>query len=128
MPLVHVMDRRLDPELFQSPQTANAQYDLLPDPLMDISAVKLVGDFSILNGPVLWNVCVHQIQLHPPDVDPPYLNENFARGQRDADDHLFPKLANTRPNRKRVEIVQWRTLLLPAVRIQVLLEITALVK
>ncbi len=76
----------------QRPQAADAQHNLLPNALVDIATVQLVGDLAVLRQRVLRNVRIQQKQLHPADVDVPDLDEDFAAGKHHADHDVFARL------------------------------------
>jgi hypothetical protein len=58
MSFVHVMDGRLDAQFLQSAQSAYSQHDFLPDALMNIAPVELIGNLAVLGRLVLRNVCI----------------------------------------------------------------------
>ena len=68
MALVQVEDRRLEPEPAQHADAADAEQDLLPQPVLPVAAVERVGD-----GPlrVALDVRVDQVEGRPPDSRAP---------------------------------------------------------
>ena len=104
------------------------KHDFLPDAREIVAAIKLRGDLAILGALVFRNVGVQQIELHASDVDVPDLDENHAGRQLDGDHHVFAIFVPHRPHRKRVEIVDRVAFLLPAIRIERLLQVAFLVQ
>ncbi len=86
------------------------------------------GDFAIFGALVFRNVGIQQIELHASDVDVPDLDGNHAGWQLHRDHHVFAVFIPDRPHRKRVEIVDRVALLLPAIRIEGLLQVALLVQ
>src|SRR5437763_17175124 len=86
MALVQMADRRLLAERAEGADAADAQDDLLLDPVLLVTAVELGGDVAILRA-VLGDVAVEQVQGHAADLDPPHLDLHLTARQRDRDDY-----------------------------------------
>ena len=68
--LVHVEHLRAQPERLEEPDPADAEKDLLADPLFGVASVETIGD----RAPelvVLGHVGVEKVELDPTDVDAP---------------------------------------------------------
>src|SRR5215469_111979 len=74
---VHVKHVRLDSERSERFHASNTQHDLLAHAHLEITAVKLSGDSSVL-GAVLRNVGVEQIDVHAPNAQFPNPGEYFS--------------------------------------------------
>ena len=68
--LVGVEHLGVDVEGLQRPDAADAEQDLLAQPVLGVAAVEAVGDGAQL-GVVAVDVGVEQVQPHPADVGPP---------------------------------------------------------
>ena len=81
MPFVHVEDRRLDPERAQRAHAADAEHELLVDPVLAVAAVQRVGD---LPRPVrvAVDVRVEEVERDPPDLRLPHLRSHIRRRRR----------------------------------------------
>ncbi len=123
---VHVENLRADPELTQSPHTADSQHHLLPDAHLEIAAVKLGRDQTIL-GRVLRHVGVEEVKIDPADVQLPDLGVNLAveNLDRDEDARVIPAHF---AERQVMEILIQADGLLGAIAIDLLLEITVPIK
>ena len=71
--LVHVEDGRLEPEPAQHAHAADAEHELLPQPVLAVAAVELVGDRPRPVG-VAVDVGVEQVERHAPDLRAPHLH------------------------------------------------------
>ena len=67
MSLIHVEHVRLDPERGESFHAADAEYDFLAHAHLEVAAVKLCSDASVLRV-VFRNVGVEKIDVHAPDA------------------------------------------------------------
>ena len=128
MAFVHVPDRGLQIQPVQRAQAADSQDNLLPDARKIVAAIKLIGDLAMFDALVFRNVGVQQIELHASDVHVPDLDQNHAGRQLHRDDDVLAVFVPNRPHRKRVEIVDRVALLLPAIRIERLLQVALLVQ
>ena len=68
--LVGVEDLRLVAELLEGPHAADAEQDLLAEPVLGVAAVEAVGDRAAVVV-VLLDVGVEQVERHPADLGPP---------------------------------------------------------
>ena len=72
--LVHVEHRRLEPERAERPRAADAEHDLLADPVLAVAAVQQVRV-----------VGVEQVEAHAPDVRAPDPRRGRLAGEVDLD-------------------------------------------
>ena len=70
----------------QGPDAADAEDDLLAEPVLLVTAVQPVGDGDRL-GRVPGDVRVEQVQADAPDVDAPHPDLHFHVGEIDDDLH-----------------------------------------
>src|SRR5215813_3112941 len=77
MSFVHVKHVWLDPERGESFHAADTQHDFLTHAHLEVAAIKLRGDQSVLRA-VLRNVAVEEIDVHPADSQFPHPGEDFA--------------------------------------------------
>ena len=87
--LVHVEDGRIEPECAEHAHAADAEHELLPEPVLAVAAVELVGDRSRPVG-VAVDVSVEQVERHTPDLRAPDLcahGREVARVVGKVDDH-----------------------------------------
>ena len=82
MAFVGVEDLGIDTHRLQGPHPADAEQDLLADPVLRSAAVEAVGDGAKLVVVVL-HVGIEEVQLHPPDLRQPQLG--FQRRARNVD-------------------------------------------
>ena len=68
--LVHVVDLRMDAEGIQGPDAAYPEDNLLPDPHLQITAIKLFGDQTIFGG-ILLDIRIEQVKFDPADLQLP---------------------------------------------------------
>ena len=61
MALIHVIGRRLYANCFERSQSADAEHDFLPHPVVDVTAVKLIGDFAVLKLLIFKDVRIEQV-------------------------------------------------------------------
>ena len=62
----------VDAERLERAHAADAEEDLLAEPVLDVAAVEPVGDLRSV-GRVLVDVGVEQVQRHAADLGPPHL-------------------------------------------------------
>ncbi len=115
--LVGVEHLGLDAERFEGAHAADAEQDLLLQPVLGVAAVQPVGDGAQL-GRVLVDVGVEQVQRHPADVGAPHLGDERPAAQLDRDAH---PVARGDGHGVRVEVGVG--LLLPAVAVERLAEV-----
>ena len=125
---VHVVDGWLDAEFGERAQAADAKDDFLADAFENVAAVELIGDFAVFGGAVLRDVGIENVELDAADVDAPDLDEELAGGEVDADDDFVAVVVKGGAHGESVEVVERRAFLLPAIGVEVLLKITALVE
>src|SRR3954469_19840304 len=90
MSFVHVEHVRLNPERGESFHAADSEHDFLAHTHLEIAAVKLCGDASVLRV-VLRNVRVEQIDVDATDAQFPNPGENFSIENRNRNEKLhFP--------------------------------------
>ena len=116
MALVGVEHLGGDAERPQGTHAADAEDDLLPQPVLFVAAVEPVGDRDRL-GWIARNVRVEQVQRDPPDIDPPHAHGDVDIGERDRD--LHPG----RLQAERVGVDAFVALLLPALAVELLVEV-----
>ena len=122
MALVGVEHLGLDADGLQRPHAADAEQDLLAQPVLDVAAVQPVGDLADLVG-VLLDVGVEEVQRHPADARLPHLGHERHAGQVDLDPD-----AVARRQRHDVGVEQRVALLLPAVGVEALAEVAVAVE
>ncbi len=71
--LVHVEDGRVEPEPAEHAHAADAEHELLPEPVLAVAAVELVGDRA-RPVRVAVDVRVEQVERHTPDLRTPDLH------------------------------------------------------
>ena len=117
--LVGVEDLRLSmagerAERPDRPDSAHAEEQFLPQPVIAAAAVEPVGDLA-QRGLVLFHVGVEQQQRHPADLGHPDLRgQQLALGQGDADPHGGPVGGAEQGERQPVRVTGRVTLRLPA--------------
>src|SRR3954451_2743248 len=87
MSFVHVEHVRLDAERGESFHAADSEHDFLAHTHLEIAAVKLCCDASVLRV-VLRNVRVEQIDVDPTDAQFPNPGENFSIENRNRNEKL----------------------------------------
>ena len=122
VPLVRVEHLGPDPDGLQGADTADAEQDLLPQPVLGVAPVQAVGDGPHLVG-VLLDVGVEEVQRHASHARLPHLGDERHAGQVDLDPHA---LAGRQGHHVGVE--QGVALLLPAVRVEALAEVAVAVE
>ena len=120
--LVGVEHLGLDADGLQRPDAADAEQDLLAQPVLGVAAVEAVGDLADLVG-VLLDVGVEEVQRHPADARLPHLGHQRHAGQVDLDPD-----AVARGQRHDVRVEQRVALLLPAVGVEALAEVAVAVE
>ena len=110
------------PSAVERPDAADAEQDLLPEPVLDVAAVEAVGDRPEL-GVVLLDVGVEEVERHPPDVGPPHPGRQRCAGKIDGDGDA---LAERHGHAVGIEIGV--ALLLPALDVEDLPEVPVLVE
>src|SRR5205807_9659986 len=126
--LIHVEYSGLQPHGLEGPHAADAQHNLLADTCVDIAAVKGVRDIAVLRENVFRDIGVQKIQRDSPNADLPDLDEYITRRQFDRDLEVLVVDGFDGDQRQSVKIVNRIPLLLPAVRIEKLPEISLLVQ
>ena len=76
MPLVHVEHVRLDSERAERFHAADPEHDLLTHPHLEVAAIKLGSNQSIL-GSVFRNVGIEEVDVYPPHAQFPNPGKNF---------------------------------------------------
>jgi hypothetical protein len=127
MPLIDMPDSGLDPQGPKCTDAACPQDDLLGEPHLPATDVEDAGDCSI-PWIVVRHVRVQEQQRDPPDLDQPELGRNLAFGKRDAHQETASPGARDGPDRESGEVVHEVAMLLEAVRIDGLAEITTTVQ
>ncbi len=122
MALVRVEHLGLDTDGLQGAHATDAEQDLLPQTVLDVTAVQPVGDLTKVVG-VLLHVGVEQEQRHAADVRPPHRGAQRPTGDVDLDAHTVDR---GQCHRIRVEVGV--ALLLPAVDRQLLAEVAMAVE
>ena len=115
--LVGVEHLGLDAGRLEGPHPADAEEDLLADPVLGAAAVEAVGDRPQLVV-VGVDVGVEQVQLDPPDPGPPHLGLEQVAGQVDRHPDPVDQLQG-----HGVRVEDRIALLLPAVGVEVLAEV-----
>ncbi len=82
MALVGVEDLGVESQGFQGADTADAEEDLLAQPVLHVAAVEAVGHGTDLVGVVL-DVGIEEVERDAPDVGPPHLGLQRLAGQVD---------------------------------------------
>ena len=122
--LVGVEHLGLDAHGLQRPDPADAQQDLLAQPVLGVAAVEPVGDAAQVVA-VLLDVGVEEVQRHPAHVRLPQLRHQrvLVGGQVHLDPHVL-----TQRERHDVRVEQQVALLLPAVGVEALAEVAVAVE
>ena len=115
--LVGVEHLAVDAEGVEGADAADAEEDLLAEPVLGLAAVEAVGDVAEV-GRVLVDVGVEEVQRHPADLGLPHAGDERRAGQVDLHPHV---LAQGERHGVRVEVGV--ALLLPAVGRQRLAEV-----
>ena len=116
VPLVGVEHLGLQAEGAQRPDTADAEHDLLAQPVVFVAPVEAVGDGDAVGGVPL-DVGVQQVQADAPDVGAPHVAAHGVTGEVDRDFHIRVDEAQ----RLRREVGDG--LLLPAFGVEALAEV-----
>ena len=114
--LVGVEHLRLDAHGLQRPHAADAEQDLLAQPVLGVAAVEAVGDLADLVG-VLVDVGVEEVQRHPSRARLPHLGDQRHAGQVDLHPHPSHGVSAMTCGSSRI------ALLLPAVGVEALAEV-----
>ena len=127
MAFIHVYNGRLYPQGLEGTYTTNSQDDLLPEPHLTVSAVKLASGSSKFRR-IGSNIGVKHIQGNSPHVNSPDQNlDRFAlEVYRYAEGSAF--LIPDEYNRHVCKVVGRISLHLPAVGAEVLAEIALLIQ
>jgi hypothetical protein len=122
VPLVHVADRRREPDGGERVDAADAEHDLLPDAELLVAAVKGPGDVPV-GHLVPFEVRIEQEQGDAPDLHLPELRDDLALGVGDLDGEALAVGAHDRQDGQAVPVVDRVTLRLQAVVVQKLAEV-----
>ena len=125
--LVEVPDRRHDAERVERPRRANAEQQLLGQPLPAIGDVQLIGDPLVL-GLVARQVGVQQQDRHPPDLSDPHRHADRTPGQVHRDLQRLAVGGCRPPERHVRRIERGLEMLLPTVGVDSLAEVPAVVE
>ena len=126
MALVHVIDLRMDAEGVQGSHAAYPEDDLLPDPHLQITAIKLFRDQTVF-GRILLDIRIEQIEFDPADLELPDLRRDAPAKNGDVNvkrlisDFGFPQ-------RQMIEVLVEAHSLLPTILVDLLLEVTVAVQ
>ena len=82
MALVGVEDLGVDAEGVEGADAADAEQDLLAQPVLGLAAVEPVGDVAQV-GRVLVDVGVEEVERHPADLGLPHPGDEGGAGQVD---------------------------------------------
>ena len=87
--LVGVEHLGVDADRLEGPHAADAEQDLLAEPVLGVAAVEPVGDAAHLVR-VLLDVGVEEVERHPADLGLPQLGHerHLVGGQVDLDPHV----------------------------------------
>ena len=127
MPLVDVVHARLDADLLQKLHSAHAEEDLLLDPDPRVVRVKAGGDFAVLHRIAL-HVGVEQVERYPPHLDFPDIGEKGPSRKLEGDLDVVAPVVPNDLNRHVRKIVFRIIRDLPAILVDALVKIAALVK
>ena len=112
----------------QRPHAADAEEQLLAQPVLAVAAVQPVGHVAVVVGVAL-DVGVEHQQRHPADAGDPDPGEQLgAVGHRDGDRRALAVLLAQQRDRQSVGVEDGVGLLLPALAGQRLLEVAVLVE
>ena len=89
--LVGVEDRDVDAERGERPHAADAEQDLLAQPVLDVAAVEAVRDELQVLG-VLGKVGVQQVERRAPHHGPPHLGDERTATHVDRHPHVLAQL------------------------------------
>ena len=107
----------------QRPDAADAEQQLLAQPVLAVAAVQPVGDVAVVVGVAL-DVGVEQQQRHPADAGDPDPGQQVGpAGQRDRDDRALAVVLAQQRDRQPVGVEDRVGLLLPALAGERLLEV-----
>jgi hypothetical protein len=120
--LVGVEHLRLVPDQLEGPDAADAEQDLLAQPVLAVTAVEAVGDRAAVVD-VLLDVGVEEVQRHPGHLRFPDLGHERGAGQVHLHPHVFDRL-----ERHHVGVEVHVALALPAVGVELLAEVPVLVE
>ena len=122
VPFVQMIHAGRDPQRPQRSHAADPQHQFLPDPDPLVAAIQTAGQFPILR-PVPSDVAVQEIQLHAADVQQPDLGQQAVVASVDSHRHRFARRVQGRLHRQILDARLQVLLGLPAVRVQLLLEV-----
>ena len=82
MPLVEVEDAGLDPERLEGADGADAEQPVLAEPGQWVALVQACGDPAV-DGVVLVELGVEQVQRHAADLGAPHVEGDLAAEERE---------------------------------------------
>ena len=124
---VEMIDARRDAQGLQRPHAAHAGHQFLADAGAVVAAVEPGGQLAVL-GAVARHVAIQQVELHPADVHQPDLGQQLAGAGVDADGDRLAVGAQGGLHRQVLDLRVEILLVLPAVDVEMLLEIALVVE
>ena len=113
---------RVDAEGIQSPDSTDPKDNLLPDAHLQVAAIKLRRDRAIFGG-ILLDIRIEQVKLNPADLELPNLGGDVSAKNRDRNvKGLVTGLGLHQ--RQMIEILVKADRFLPAILVDLLLEVT----
>ena len=124
---VEVIHARRDAQGLQRPHAAHAGHQFLADAGAIVAAVEPGGQLAVL-GTVARHVAIQQVKLHPADAHQPHLGQQLAGAGVDADGDRLAVGAQGGLHRQVLDLRIEILFVLPAVDVEMLLEIALVVE
>src|SRR5271156_2927987 len=122
MAFIDMHSRGMDPQSFQHPHAADAQYDFLPQPLLGIVGIKTLSNRPV-PGLIALHIRIQQINRNPADIRAPHLHVNRGLEKRHLHEERTIIFVERLPYRIVRAIQYFLVILLPAVVSQFLRKI-----
>jgi hypothetical protein len=122
VPFIHVKDGGAKAECFEGTNAADAKQDFLLDAHVEVAAVELPGDGTVL-GKIGGEIGIEEIELDAADSSAPNTSDDFAIGKLNTDLNVGNVFDG-----ENVEIILFESFLLPASRVEILTKIPFLIK
>src|SRR5574344_343270 len=122
MPLIEVVDARIESEGTQRPDAAAAQKNLLFQTVLPVSAIKLMGDLAVFRC-ICFKVSVKKIQICTPDSNFPDSGAHVPSREGHLDGFPYTVLVKNRFSRNFHEVLRLIFSNLVALRGEALCEI-----
>ncbi len=127
VPFIQMIDAGRDSQCPQGADAAHAGHHLLADTGAVVAAIEAAGQLAVL-GAVPLDIAVQQMEVHPPDPHQPHLDEQPPGAGLDLDGDRLAVGSTGDLHREVFDLGIQVFFLLPAVDVEVLLEVALVVE